>query len=98
LFQSYSNWWFNDRGNKSITPPNQNLQIFTNPVPNNNISFVKESEPKNDVMNVDIDSEKMDKNEQNHLDSMIRLIKIQPRKGKNKIPLEISFSSKDIIK
>jgi hypothetical protein len=45
---------FSDQGNKSITPPNQNFQIFTNSMPKHNVSFFKASETKkNDVMNVD---------------------------------------------
>lgn len=48
----------NDRGNKSIAPPNYNLQIFTNPMPNHNISFVKACETTNNyVMNVDTNIE-----------------------------------------
>lgn len=31
----------NDKGNKYVAPPNQNLQIFTNTMPKHTISFVK---------------------------------------------------------
>jgi hypothetical protein len=45
----------NDKGNKFVATPNQNLQIFTNPLLNHNILFVKVAETmKNDVMNVEI--------------------------------------------
>jgi hypothetical protein len=48
----------NDQVNNSIAPPNQNFQIFTNPMPNHKISFFKVSETKkSDVMNVDTDIE-----------------------------------------
>lgn len=48
----------NDQGNKSIAPPNQNLQIFTNPKPKHNVSFVKASEPSNThVMNINTTNE-----------------------------------------
>jgi hypothetical protein len=33
----------NDQGNTLVTPPNQNFQIFTNLMPNHNISFVQGS-------------------------------------------------------
>jgi hypothetical protein len=53
----------NDQGNKSMDPPNQNLKIFTNPLLNHNISFVKSSETSSsDAMNVDT------KNDENNND------------------------------
>lgn len=60
----------NDEGNNSITPPNQNLQIFTDPMPKHNISFVKSSETsKNDVMNVDTNDKNMDKIQKTPMDT-----------------------------
>lgn len=58
----------NEKGNKSIAPPNQNLQIFINPMSNHNISFVKASETKPDVMNVDTDDENRSEHEQSPMD------------------------------
>jgi hypothetical protein len=55
----------NDQGNKSVAPLNQNLQIFTNAMPNNTISFVKASETNNDMMNVDIYDDNTKDNKEN---------------------------------
>jgi hypothetical protein len=78
----------NDQENNSVAPPNQNLKIFTNPMPNHSISFVKESETKkNDLFNFDTDREEM-----------VGLVEIEPLKDQNKKPLDISFSSRDILK
>jgi hypothetical protein len=78
----------NDQGNKLVAPPKKILQIFTNPMPNNKISFVKGSDTENnDVMNVDID-----------IEEMVGLVEIEPRKAQTKKPLDIHFSSRDILK
>lgn len=50
-----------DQGNNFVAPPNQNLQIFTNPMPKYTTSFIKASElPKSDIMNMDTHIEKHD--------------------------------------
>jgi hypothetical protein len=68
-------------------------------MPNHNISFVKASETKkNDAMNVDIDDENIEINEQNPQKGFLVLIETQPFKGRTKKVLDISFSSKDIIR
>jgi hypothetical protein len=86
----------NVQGNKFIAHPNQNLQIFTNPFPNHNITFVKASETsKNDVMNVDT---KNYNNDNDHVDIMIRVIDVIPHKYRTKNPLDMTFTSKDKLK
>lgn len=78
----------NDQGNKSVAPPNQNLQIFIDPIPKHNISFVKSSKTtKNYVMNVDTDDDNIEQApmETSPMDTigkgLIALIETQPRKG-----------------
>jgi hypothetical protein len=66
----------NDQGNNFVAPPNQNFQIFTNPIPNHNIFFVKASETKNYVMNFD-----MNENEEISMEYLVGFIKFKPRKG-----------------
>jgi hypothetical protein len=88
----------NNQGNKSIAPPNQNFQIFTNPMANHNISFVKPSETKNDLMNVDMDDDNIKDNKENFKDNMVVFIEFKPHKGQTNIPLDIDFSQNDIIK
>lgn len=73
----------NDQGNTFVTPPNQKFQIFTNPMHNHNISFLKANETKNEVMNVDMNGDNMEQglvktNEENIIIRMISLIEIQP--------------------
>lgn len=64
----------NDQGNNFVAPPSENLQIFSKPMPNHNISFVKASETKkNDEMNVDTDNDNMDIDEQSPMDNMVGL-------------------------
>jgi hypothetical protein len=54
-FGQFSIGGVKDQGNKLFSPPNQNFQIFTNPMPNHNISFVKASKiEKNNLLNVDM--------------------------------------------
>jgi hypothetical protein len=78
----------NDQGNKLVTSPNQKFQIFTNPMPNQKISFVKASEiEKNDVLNIDM-----------NIEEMVGLVEIEPCKAQNKKNLDIAFSFGDIIK
>jgi hypothetical protein len=78
----------NEKGNNFVAPPNKNLKIFTNSMPNHNIPLVKASETeKSDVVNLDID-----------IKEMIGLVEIEPCKAQNKNHFDISFSSRDIIK
>lgn len=61
----------NEKGNKSVASPNQNMQILTNPMLNHNISFVKASQTtKNDVMNVYIDDGNMDTDKKAPIDTI----------------------------
>lgn len=84
----------NDQGDNFVAPPNQNLQIFTNPMPKHSISFVKASETKNEVMNVNMDDEiKKDENMDKKV-KVVSFIKAKPRKGSTKMPLDIDFSQK----
>jgi hypothetical protein len=57
-------------------------------MPNHSISFVKESETKKiNVLNVNT-----------NIEEMVGLVKIKPHKAQTKNPLDISFSSRDILK
>jgi hypothetical protein len=61
----------NDQGNKYVAPPNQNFQIFMNPMPNHSISFVKSRKTKNIyMMNVDT-----------NIEEMVGMVEIEPCKG-----------------
>lgn len=62
---------------------------------NYSISFVKSSDSKNDVMNVDNIQDITNDNKSDngdYIDSMIRFIGIQPYKDQTKLSLDIAFS------
>jgi hypothetical protein len=62
-----------------VAPPNQNLQIFTNPLLNHKITFVKARETtSNYVMNVDVNN---DNNKNDPMEIMIGVIDAIPCKG-----------------
>lgn len=82
--------------------PNQNLQIFANPMPKHTTSFVKASEPsKTNVMTIYTHNEQheicsMDV-EHSPIDDLVATIDVIPRKGQNKKSLDITFSDKVIL-
>jgi hypothetical protein len=61
----------NDQGNKFVASPNEK---FTNPMLKHNISFVKPSETKNGVMNVDIDDENIKYDNEYQMDKVVEFI------------------------
>lgn len=90
----------NDHINKFVSPPNQNLQIFTNPMPKYNFLFVKASETlKNFVMNVHTKHPNPIPHITtiNPMDEKVGVIDVIPHKGQPKKSLDITFSSKDIL-
>lgn len=85
----------NDQGNTYVASPDKKMKIFANPMPKHTISFVKASETKNDVMNVDMDDENI--NEEKPIER-VTFIEARPHKGSTKKPLDISFSQNDMLK
>lgn len=70
-------------------------------MPNHSISFVKASDTKNDVMNINnmqdiIDGDKSDNEDDLH--TMIGFIDIQHHKGQETLSMGIAFSYSDILK
>jgi hypothetical protein len=49
-------------------------------------------------MNMDTYDDNMDKNEKNIIDSIVGLVEIEPHKSQTRMPIEISFSPREITK